>query len=185
MRVEQGDRSFGGLPTGPCTLAIRAACADPRTCPAGQADFGTGCVDATPTSAVCPSGKVKVGRACVPASDCPVGQASFGDGAGCVAAAEASECAPRCSYADATCAAGAVCPGGTLVSAACADRSAFDENPCACTALQQLAALSAANLATEAPWNNLANAAYCTLAGGGSSQVSAMQFPSPEGAPRD
>ena len=84
VRVEQGDRSFGRLPTGPCTLAIRAACADPRTCPAGQADFGAGCVDATPTSAVCPDGKVKVGRACVPASECPVGQASFGDGAGCV-----------------------------------------------------------------------------------------------------
>ena len=73
---------------------------------------------------------------------------------------------PACAFTDTVCDEGSVCPGGTLVSAECADRSAFSENPCACTALQQLAALSAANLATEAPWNNLANAAYCTLEDG-------------------
>ena len=167
VRVEQGDRSFGRLPTGPCTLAIRVACADPRTCPAGQADFGAGCEAATAAATVCPDGEAKFGGgACVPASDCPVGQASFGDGAGCVAAAEASECAPRCSYADATCAAGAVCPGGTLVSAECADRSAFAENPCACTALQELAALSSEDpdgAASKTPWNDLRSNAYCNM----------------------
>ena len=45
------------------------------------------------------------------------------------------------------------CPGGTVVSAKCADRSAFGENPCACTALQELAALSSF-LHNEAPWND-------------------------------
>ena len=53
------------------------------------------------------------------------------------------------------------CPGGTVVSAECADRSAFGENTCACTALQELAALSSF-LQNEAPWNDhQANAAYC------------------------
>ena len=53
------------------------------------------------------------------------------------------------------------CPGGTVVSAKCADRSAFGENPYACTALQDLAALSSF-LQNEAPWNDhQANAAYC------------------------
>ena len=53
------------------------------------------------------------------------------------------------------------CPGGTVVSAKCADRSAFGENPYACTALQELAALSSF-LQNEAPWNDhQANAAYC------------------------
>lgn len=41
------------------------------------------------------------------------------------------------------------------------DRSAFSENPCACTALQQLAALSE-ELQDVAPWNDLANQPYCT-----------------------
>ena len=68
---------------------------------------------------------------------------------------------PPCTYAATACAAGSTCPGGTAVSAECADRSAFGESPCACTALQELAALSA-NLATEAPWNDLAIASYCT-----------------------
>ena len=48
-----------------------------------------------------------------------------------------------------------------MVSAACADRSAFKENPCACTALQQLAALSP-TLKTETPWNALADTPYCS-----------------------
>ena len=65
-----------------------------------------------------------------------------------------------CTYADTVCAVGSICPGGTLVSAACADRSAFSESPCACTALEQLAALSG-SLQTAAPWNDLANTAYC------------------------
>ena len=53
------------------------------------------------------------------------------------------------------------CPGGTVVSAKCADRSAFGENPYACTALQELAALSSF-LHNKAPWNDhQANAAYC------------------------
>ena len=55
---------------------------------------------------------------------------------------------------------GVTCPGGTAVSAECASRSRFDENPCACTALQQLAALSS-DLQAEAPWADLANSAYC------------------------
>ena len=66
----------------------------------------------------------------------------------------------HCAYTDTTCAAGSTCPGGTAVSAACADRSAFAENPCACTALQELAALST-NLQTAGPWDDLASAAYC------------------------
>ena len=74
--------------------------------------------------------------------------------------------APPCAYADTACAAGAECPGGTAVSAACADRSKFSENPCACTALQQLAALSD-TLQNEAPWDNLANKAYCQESLGG------------------
>ena len=47
-----------------------------------------------------------------------------------------------CTYGDTTCTVNATCPGGTLVSAECADRSAFRENPCACPALEQLAARS-------------------------------------------
>ena len=65
-----------------------------------------------------------------------------------------------CTYADLACVAGSICPGGTAVSAECADRSAFDESPCACTALQELAALSD-TLQAKAPWNDLANEAYC------------------------
>ena len=80
------------------------------------------------------------------------------------------------------CSAGSVCPGGTPVSAECADRSAFAENPCACTALQQLAALSAANLAWDA------TAAYCTLDDGQYFNVSEPHWiavPSRGGAPSD
>ena len=64
-----------------------------------------------------------------------------------------------CTYADKKCAAGAVCPGGTAVSAECAD-PAGKGNPCACTALQQLAGMSD-ELRAEAPWNDLANQKYC------------------------
>ena len=95
--------------------------------------------------------------------------ANVGAGTSCCTAdncGDTSTCyGSPCAYTDTTCAAGSICPGGTLVSATCADRSGFDENPCACTALQELAALSAANLATVAPWNDLASASYCTLDG--------------------
>ena len=67
----------------------------------------------------------------------------------------------ECSYGDTQCAAGAVCPVGTAVSAECADRSAFAESPCACTALQELAGMSE-KLKAEAPWNNLAESSYCS-----------------------
>ena len=65
-----------------------------------------------------------------------------------------------CTYSNTACAAGSTCPGGTAVSAECADRSAFDESPCACTALQELAALSP-TLQGENPWKKLADKAYC------------------------
>ena len=129
------------------------------------------------------------------ADACPVGQADFGAGcvvacpAGQVVSASGDTCvAQMCGYIDMECSAGSTCPGGTLVSATCADRSGFDENPCACTALQQLAALSAANLATEAPWNALASSSYCTLGDGEYYSVSVhrgLQFPSRWRARRD
>ena len=96
---------------------------------------------------------VGAGTSCCTASNCPNGGTST-----CYT--------PGCTFADTQCDVGLVCPGGTVVSAACADRSAFNENPCACTALQELAALSAANLAGQAPWSNLATASYCTLDSG-------------------
>ena len=117
--------------------------------------------------------------------------ANVGAGTTCCTAnncGDTSTCYTLCTYADTTCAAGSTCPGGTLVSATCADRSGFDENPCACTALQQLAALSAANLATEAPWNALASSSYCTLGDGEYYSVSVhrgLQFPSRWRARRD
>ena len=64
-----------------------------------------------------------------------------------------------CSYTDKTCAEGAVCPAGTAVSAECTDPSGKG-NPCACTALQELAALKA-SVASELPWSDLANNNYC------------------------
>ena len=47
-----------------------------------------------------------------------------------------------CTYAVTKCTAGVLCQGGTAVSAACADRTAFDESRCACTALEELVGLS-------------------------------------------
>ena len=64
-----------------------------------------------------------------------------------------------CSYTDLTCAEGAVCPAGTAVSAECTNPSGKG-NPCACTALQELAALKA-SVASELPWSDLANNNYC------------------------
>ena len=89
------------------------------------------------------------------ATSCCTAANSCGDGPGGLCAGT-----PACTYADTACPAGAKCPGGTFVSAECADRSAFAENPCACTALEQLAATSE-TLQNEAPWDDLANAAYC------------------------
>ena len=66
----------------------------------------------------------------------------------------------RCSYSDTACAVGSICPAGTVVSAECANRSAFGESPCACTALQQFVAPSAF-LQQFPPWNDLANTPYC------------------------
>ena len=53
-----------------------------------------------------------------------------------------------------------ICPGGTVVSAECADPPGGG-NPCACTALQELAGMSEL-LQDEEPWNDLANLEYCT-----------------------
>ena len=89
------------------------------------------------------------------ATSCCTAANSCGDGPGGLCAGT-----PACTYADTACPAGAKCPGGTFVSATCADRAAFAESPCACTALEQLAATSE-TLQNEAPWDDLANAAYC------------------------
>jgi len=101
---------------------------------------------------------VGAGTTCCTANNC-------GDTATCYEYVPPSPTSP-CTYADTQCAEGAVCPGGTLVSAECADRSAFTfgagqgENPCACSALQQLAAMST-TVSNLPPWNDLANTAYC------------------------
>ena len=97
----------------------------------------------TATARWCPEGEASFGDGCVVA--CPAGQVVSASGDTCVA--------QKCCYSDTICAEDTVCPGGTAVSAACADRSGFGENPCACTALQQLAALSP-SLQTVAPWND-------------------------------
>ena len=86
---------------------------------------------------------------------CPPGQTL--SPSGCVDAG----CAATCGYKDKSCIAGSICPWGTVVSAACADRSAFKENPCACTALHELAALSP-TLQEETPWSALADTPYCS-----------------------
>ena len=167
-----------------------SGCATPAAdaCPEGQADFGSGCeavcpngqVDAgsgcaTPASDVCPTDEAKFGdsetcAAATPTADvCGNAEADFG--AGCEPVCPngqvdaGSGCATpdsTCSYANTTCAEGSICPGRTAVSAECADRSAFDENPCACTALQELAALSS-DLRGKAPWSALAISSYCTV----------------------
>ena len=69
-----------------------------------------------------------------------------------------------CTYADTACAADAACPGGTAVAAKCTDpgdRPSRAGNPCACTALKQLAALSE-TVPDVAPWNDLPDMGYCT-----------------------
>jgi len=75
-----------------------------------------------------------------------------------------------CTFSDTACAVGATCPGGTAVSAECTDPAGAG-NPCACTALQQLAGMSA-ELKAEAPWKDPARQKYCTnFVGDGSLNV--------------
>ena len=103
------------------------------------------------------------------AADDRAGLASFDPSSGECAMEFFTPCGPppppspppstSCSYTDETCAEGTVCPAGTAVSAECAD-PAENGNPCACTALQQLAALKA-SVASELPWSDLANNNYC------------------------
>jgi len=136
------------------TCAAATPTAD--VCENAEADFGAGCV------VVCPPGQVDAGSGCAtPAADtCPTGICIAACPTGFEPSGDACVLPADCSYATTVCAAGAACPGGTLVSAACANRSRFNENPCACTALQQLAALSP-SVPTTAPWNDLASGAYC------------------------
>ena len=72
---------------------------------------------------------------------------------------------PGCTFADTQCDVGLVCPGGTVVSAACSNPEGTG-NPCACTALQDLAGLSsstrtASPLPTVSPWTDLSSNSYC------------------------
>ena len=143
-----GNDDVSGFPAGRCTMVIRAPCS--QGCPEGESDFGAGCAAATPMADVCPEGEADFGDGCVVA--CPAGQVVSASGDTCVA--------QKCCSSDIQCAAGSICPGRTVVSAECTDRSLFNESPFACTALQQLAALSP-RLPTTAPWDDLANAAYC------------------------
>ena len=121
-------------------------------CSKNEAKFGDSatCAAATPTADMCPTDEAEFGAGCV--VKCPAGQVVSASGDTCVA--------QKCCSSDTQCAVGNTCPGGTLVSAECADRSAFDESPCACTALQQLAALSP-SLPGSAPWSDPEGAAYC------------------------
>ena len=178
------EAKFGDSPT--CAAATPTA----DVCPEGEADFGDGCVAATDSADVCPVGEALFGLSttCIAATPadyaCPVGEADFGSGcvpatatvdmcpsgeanftaidAGCIDAT----CAIQCTLSDTQCSAGYICPDGTEVAAECADRradtirSTFDENPCVCTALLELARLST-TLRTQAPWNNLRFHQYC------------------------
>ena len=175
----------GGFASGSgCDLVIWTPCSSAAP-PAGgceregEVDFddGEGCVP------VCPPGEVDVGSGCAaPAADaCDAGtcitkfENTFDSAGTCVTACPEGTvpsgdlCVPvsemACSYADKKCAVGATCPGGTPVSAECADRSAFEENPCACAALQELAAMST-ELQGENPWKELADKAYCQWGSG-------------------
>ena len=60
---------------------------------------------------------------------------------------------PDCSFTDLTCVTGARCPGGTPVYAPCRDPFGAG-NPCACTALKDLAVMST-DIFESSPWNNL------------------------------
>jgi len=69
----------------------------------------------------------------------------------------------------AQCDAGLICPGGTQVAPECtnpASSGGAAGNPCACTALLDIAGLSSAartgtTLPTVSPWNDLSSYSYC------------------------
>ena len=74
-----------------------------------------------------------------------------------------------CTYTMAQCDAGLICPGGTRVATECtspASSGGAAGNPCACTALLDIAGLSSAartatTLPTVSPWNDLSSYSYC------------------------
>ena len=143
LQVQRGPDTadFATLSAGKCKVYIAAPCSE--GCPVGEANFGAGCEGA------CPAGLSDFGAGCVVA--CPPGQ---------VVSASGDTCVPQqCSFYDTQCPKGALCPFGTAVSAECAAPFG-DGNPCACTALQQLAGMNA-TLLNVAPWNNLTSASYC------------------------
>ena len=143
LQVQRGPDTadFATLSAGKCKVYIAAPCSE--GCPVGEANFGAGCEGA------CPAGLSDFGAGCVVA--CPPGQ---------VVSASGDTCVPQqCSFYDTQCPKGALCPFGTTVSAECAAPFG-DGNPCACTALQQLAGMTA-TLLNVAPWNNLTSASYC------------------------
>ena len=77
VKLQRGSEhdDMSDWPTGQCQMIIATPCPD---CPAGEADFGAGCVDATATADVCPDG-----------------QATFTGEAGCAAAAPTADACPR------------------------------------------------------------------------------------------
>ena len=83
-------------------------------------------------------------------TDCCVADNCGGDTSTCYV--------PECSFTDLTCVTGARCPGGTTVYAPCRDPFGAG-NPCACTALKDLAVMNAAIFASS-PWNDLLNQDY-------------------------
>jgi len=116
--------------------------------------------DTAASSASSPAwAKVGVVLACLAAS-ATVGVVAHRAAFGVVRLPGVGAPAVECDQSDTVCSAGSSCKGGTAISEECADRSGFGENPCTCTALQDLAGMSS-DLQSEAPWNDLANAAYC------------------------
>ena len=76
VKLQRGSEhdDMSDWPTGQCQMIIATPCPE---CPAGEADFGAGCVDATATADVCPDG-----------------QATFSGEAGCAAAAPTADACP-------------------------------------------------------------------------------------------
>ena len=76
VKLQRGPdhKDMSNWPTGRCQMVIATPCPD---CPAGEADFGAGCVAATATADVCPDG-----------------QATFTGEAGCAAAAPTADACP-------------------------------------------------------------------------------------------
>ena len=144
-------------PTGTCITAFAATFDNAGTCVGSCPDGAFADLVNDRCEAVCPNGtydNLLDSRAeCV--ATCPTGTITTGGSGG-----EPGTCVAACNYGSTTCTAGDLCPGGTPVSAECADRAAFNESPCACTALQQLAALSS-TLSTQAPWDDLTAQDYC------------------------